>query len=154
MTRHFPNLMRPAGDRRQFAPAVKRAAWDRCGTRCEYMRDGVRCDMVLSAGNRIYDHRIPWEICQDSSLGNCQVICCACDREKTAGDQTTIADTRHVRDFDLGITGPGLGRRPLACGKRSRSGLTKTFRHGVQPRRTQAELYRELMADRFPEGLR
>jgi 5-methylcytosine-specific restriction enzyme A len=139
---------------RDFSPPVKRAAWGRCGGRCEYMRDGVRCNMPLAAGNRIYDHRISWAICQDSSLGNCQVICCKCDREKTARDQGVIADVRHVRDFHLGITGPGLGRCPLPGGRRDRDGnpglWCKTFRHGVQPRTTQAERHRALMARLYP----
>jgi 5-methylcytosine-specific restriction enzyme A len=137
---------------RTFAPAVTRDAWARSAGRCEYTRDGVRCGLPMAAGNRIYDHRIAWAICQDSSLGNCQVICCACDREKTARDQTVIADVRHIRDFHLGITGPGLGRCPFPAGKRA--GITRTMRHGVKPRLTQAERHRALMAERFPEGLR
>lgn len=137
---------------RDFAPSVARAAWERCGGRCEYERDGVRCGMPMAAGNRIYDHRIPWAICQDSSLGNCQVICCACDREKTPRDQTTIADTRHMRDFHLGIAGPGIGASPLPCGRRSRR--RKTFRHGIVERETQAQAHRRMIAERFPEGLR
>lgn len=128
---------------RNFAPKTKRRAWDRCGRLCEMIRDGERCGALLCAGNRIYDHRIPFEISRDSSLGNCQVICVACDRVKTAADQGDIAKARAVEAFHLGITGPGLGRSPMRAGRRSRE--TKTFRHGVQPRRTGAERHRELM---------
>jgi hypothetical protein len=133
-----------------FAPKTKRLAWDRCNGRCEYVRDGIRCGAALAPGNRIYDHRIPKEISHDARLSNCQVICAACNREKTAADAGTIAKTRGQRDFHLGIKGPGLGRRPMRGGRRSRE--RKTFRHGVQPRVTYSQQHLALMQKRYGRG--
>lgn len=135
---------------RYFSPAIKRQAWDRCGGRCEYVRDGERCNAALTPGNRIYDHADAHTISHNSSLANCQVICADCNRHKTALDAGRIAKTRGMRDFDLGIKGPGLGRSPMPAGRRSP--LTKTFRHGVQRRQTQVERYQRAMAKRYPGG--
>lgn len=129
--------------RRDFSPKTKRLAWDRCNGFCEMVRDGERCNARLAPGNRIYDHRIPEAISHDSSLGNCQVICVACDRQKTPGDLTDIARVRAMRDYDLGITGPGLGRSPMRGGRRD--SVKKTLRHGVQPRVSGSERHRALM---------
>lgn len=134
---------------RQFSRETKRLVWNQSGGRCEYVRDGERCNAQLTPGNRIYDHIIAWEISHDSSFGNCQVICTRCDREKkTPADARRIAETRHKRDFHLGITGPGLGRSPMRGGRRSRE--RKTFRHGVVPRVTQQEAHRRMIAKRYP----
>jgi hypothetical protein len=46
----------------------------------------------------------------------------------------TVARVKRVRLRHLGVTGPGLGRHALPGG--TRSGLSKTMRHGVQPRLT------------------
>lgn len=133
---------------RNFSAPVKRAAWDRCGGLCEYVRSGgERCGAPLTAGNRIYDHADMFEISRDSSLENCQVICTRCNREKTDADQTRFAKVRGMRDFHLGIKGPGLGRSPMPAGRRSR--ISRTFRHGVQPRQSGTQRYRVLMAERY-----
>lgn len=133
---------------RQFSKETLRLALQRSGRRCEYIRDGRRCNAELTPGNCIYDHNVPWALCCDSSLGNCQVICVPCNREKTSGDATSIAKMRRQADFNAGITGPGLGRSPMSAGRLSR--LKKTFRHGVVPRLKQTEMYRRLMRERFP----
>jgi hypothetical protein len=49
-----------------------------------------------------------------------------------------------------GITGPGLGDDPLPGGKRSN--VTKTFRHGVKPRRTGKQKHDYTMAVLWPFG--
>jgi hypothetical protein len=136
---------------RQFTRDTKRCAWERSQGRCEFERDGVRCSAVMTAGNRIYDHRIPHALSRDSSLANCQVICAACDREKTPCDIREIAGVEKVRDFHLGIIGPGLGRSPMPGGRRSN--VSKTF-SGVKPRQSQAERHRAMIVERFPEALR
>lgn len=48
-----------------------------------------------------------------------------------------VAKCDRVRARHLGIAGPGLGDYPMKAGRRS--GVTKTIRHGVQPRQTQAQ---------------
>ena len=57
------------------------------------------------------------------------------------------AKANAVRKKHLGITGPGLGRAPMRCGRRSRQ--RKTFSRGVQPRRTLAEQHRDFLARRY-----
>jgi 5-methylcytosine-specific restriction enzyme A len=131
---------------RQFSAAVKRDAWKRCGGNCE------KCTAVIAGAGFIYDHAIAWELTRDSSLGNCQVLCLTCNRDKTAADQTAIAHVKRTADFHLGIAGPGLGRSPMACGRYDRDGKpgrhSKTFRHGVVARTSQAEKHRATMASR------
>jgi hypothetical protein len=125
---------------RQFTKATKRDAWKRCGGSCE------KCTAPVAAGGFIYDHIIPWELTRDSSLDNCQVLCRTCDRLKTPLDQSAIADAKRTSDFHLGISGPGRGRSPMACGRLS--DRSKTFHRGVVARTTQAERYRATMASR------
>lgn len=70
-------------ERENFSTAVRRAAWARCGGRCE------GCGKVLVKGGHTYDHTIPFRISRDSSLGNCKVLCSdgkdSCDWIKTYG---------------------------------------------------------------------
>lgn len=127
---------------RQFSKEIERAAFFRCHGRCE------GCGAKLASGDIHYDHITPWALSCDSSIENCQVLCNGCHREKTAHrDVPAIAKAKRQADFHQGITGPGLGRSPMACGRLSR--LKKTFRRGVVPRQTQVELYRQFIRDRF-----
>jgi 5-methylcytosine-specific restriction protein A len=127
---------------RQFSRDTMRLAWNRCGGRCE------RCSTKLTSGNTNYDHEISYELSYDSSVWNCQVLCKTCHSYKTgAQDAPVIAEATRQSDLHHGITGPGLGRAPMAAGRKSR--LKKTFRHGVVDRKTQVELYRTFMRDRF-----
>ena len=57
------------------------------------------------------------------------------------------AKARAVHKKHVGIKGPGLGRHPMRCGRRSNE--RKTMRHGVQPRRTLGERHREFVRQRF-----
>lgn len=57
-----------------------------------------------------------------------------------------FAKAEAVRKKHVGIKGPGLGRAPMRCGRRS--GQTSTMAHGIQPRKTYAEKHRALMAKR------
>ena len=57
------------------------------------------------------------------------------------------AKARRVRLKYLGITGPGLGPHPLPGG--TRAAVSKTMRHGVQPRVTLGERMRALNAKRY-----
>jgi hypothetical protein len=127
---------------RQFSKEIERAAFFRCNGRCA-------CGAKLTSGNIHYDHSVPWALSFDSSLGNCQPLCKTCHDLKTAGrDIPSIAKAKRQADFHQGITGPGLGRSPMAAGRLSR--LKKTFHHGVVPRLKQTELYRRFMREHFP----
>jgi 5-methylcytosine-specific restriction enzyme A len=123
---------------RQFSKEVKRLAWKHCSGHCE------GCTAKLAAGGFIYDHVIPWAMTQDSSLGNCQVLCLTCDDLKTPRDQSEIADAKRVSDFHHGISGPGLGRCPMRGGKKSRH--SKTFHHGTIERVTGNQAHWRVMA--------
>lgn len=98
-------------DRREFPRKVKVIAFNRCHGNCEI------CSNRLTSGHIIYDHKIPWEISRDSSVGNCQCLCSTCDAPKTAADQTTIAKSNRVRDRHIGARNPS--RHPLPGGRRS-----------------------------------
>lgn len=58
------------------------------------------------------------------------------------------AKANEVRKRHLGIKGPGLGPKPMRCGRRTDQ--TKTFNNGVQRRRTLAEKHRDFLARRYP----
>jgi hypothetical protein len=59
----------------------------------------------------------------------------------------TAAKATRVHKQHVGITGPGLGRAPMRCGRRSLQ--SKTMRHGVQPRLSHAEKHAAFLAKRF-----
>jgi hypothetical protein len=70
-----------------------------------------------------------------------------CNRlDNNANVTPMVARVKRVRLLHLGITGPGLGRHPMRAGVRSH--ISKTMRHGVQPRLTGAEKHAQLMARR------
>jgi len=126
--------------RRTFSAETRRLAWKRCNHRCQ----GCTAP-VTGAGDIIFDHIVPWELSHDSTLANCQVLCLTCDDLKTyAHDLPAIAAADRKADFHLGITGPGRGKCPMAGGRAS--SRSKTMRHGVVERVSQAEKHRALMA--------
>jgi hypothetical protein len=131
---------------RHFSTETKRLALERCEDRCE------RCGFSIRFRRFAFDHAIPWEISRSSSLGNCQVLCIDCHLAKTVRDAADIAKAHRIADKHSGLKGPGRGRSPMRAGVRSKQ--RKTFSHGVVLRVSQAEAYRRMMADRFPEGLR
>ena len=112
--------------RNEFSKRTKVAAWDRCGGHCE------ECGAKLYPGKFTYDHDDPDVISRDNSLENCVVRCSACDKTKTAKDQTRIAKVRRVEEKHLGIWQPT--GRPMQGTKRSR--LKKGFDGVVRDRET------------------
>jgi 5-methylcytosine-specific restriction endonuclease McrA len=118
--------------RKEFSRATKRAAWERCGGWCEgqiIAANGervmfIRCNAPLGA-KFTYDHRIPDWIGGDNALDNCQVLCPACDKPKTAIDQGVIAKSKRIQDKRIRAK---TTRNPLP-GSRA-SGWKKTFNHG------------------------
>lgn len=94
--------------RKEFSAAVKRAAWERSGGRCEgwattdlmhhFGRSiGIRlCNAVVRKGKCAFDHRIPVWTCDDASLANCQVLCLPCHKAKTAQDVKAIAKSKRI----------------------------------------------------------
>jgi hypothetical protein len=128
---------------RHFPAAVKRAAWKRCNGHCE------GCTAPIAAGGFEYDHDICWELSRNSSLENCRVLCLACHRLKTAGeDLPAIVRTRHASDFHFGVAGPGKHDGPhLPCGRMSVT--RKTIKGRVIERYTQSQLHYAAMVRRY-----
>lgn len=61
-------------------------------------------------------------------------------------DTPAFAKSNRVRDRHIGAKGPGLGPHPMRAGRRS--GVSKTFRHGLVPRRTHAQKHAAFLAGR------
>ncbi len=57
------------------------------------------------------------------------------------------AKASEVRKKFLGIKGPGLGRSPMRCGRRSRE--RRTMNHGVQPRLSIREKHQDFLRRRY-----
>jgi 5-methylcytosine-specific restriction protein A len=87
-------------ERQEFSKKVRLAAWDRCGGHCE------GCTAKLYPGKFTYDHIIPDWMGGEPTLENCQVICSACDKPKTAKDQGDIAKAKRIRAKHAGIRKP------------------------------------------------
>lgn len=83
--------------RKEFPAKVKVAAFERAGGHCE------SCTAKLFPGNTEYDHAIPCALGGDNTLDNCRVVCRACHRTKTSGeDIPRIAKGKRVRARHLG----------------------------------------------------
>lgn len=68
----------------EFPTSVRKAAWARCGGRCE------GCGKELKPGGYTYDHTTPARRGGASTLENCRVLCNdgpeSCDHIKTYGE--------------------------------------------------------------------
>src|SRR5262249_9898637 len=86
--------------RREFPAKVKEQAYERANGRCEI----PECGSELELGRFHYDHIVPDAIGGGNDLGNCQVICILCHRDKTGGkDAPVIAKNRRIRRKLKGI---------------------------------------------------
>ncbi len=130
-------------DSRNFPRSVKRAAYKRSGGRCE--NPSCRTPFPAGGGGVEYDHRIPWWISHDSSLGNCEVLCVPCHKKKTGSkDAKNIAKTRAIADAWIGAT--PRSTRPMAGGKND--WRKRKLTGEVVTRTTQAEEHRRVIAER------
>lgn len=86
--------------RREFPAKVKVAAFERADKHCE------KCTAPLFPGKFTYDHINPDYLGGEPTLENCQVICSACDKDKTRGDQKKIGKTRRIRKRNAGVKRP------------------------------------------------
>ncbi len=83
--------------RREFSAKVKAAAFDRAGGHCQ------GCTAFLYPGKFTYDHVLPDWLGGEPTLANCQVICSACDKQKThKEDQPRIAKAKRQRAAHIG----------------------------------------------------
>ena len=93
--------------RREFSKRVQRDAFMRAAGRCEGILDtGERCPCKLQVGRFQYDHVIPDGLTGDPTLENCQVLCTACHKAKTARDKALIAEAVRRSDNHRGIQNP------------------------------------------------
>lgn len=87
--------------RREFPPKVRVAAFERANKRCE------KCTAFLVPGRFTYDHRVADFMGGEPALENCQVICEACDKDKTyRQDIPAIAKTKRVIKRRAGVRKP------------------------------------------------
>ena len=102
--------------RKEFTAAVKRAAWARCGGRCEgTLSTGIRCNAVLNGKRKDFDHINPDGLTGQPTLENCAVLCELCHLEKTAKvDIPAIARAKRRSDAHLGIS---ASSKPLQSGQ-------------------------------------
>lgn len=113
------------------------------------------CDQPVDATEPWDESHLPWKGAP-VHLRRVGIAHRACNREH--GSRVVVpakAKARRIEARRLGLKGPGLGRSPMAGGRFSR--LTRTMRHGVQPRRTLAQKHAATMAKRAiltrqPEG--
>lgn len=61
-----------------------------------------------------------------------------------------VAKAERVRKKHVGIAGPGLGRSPMRCGRRSSQ--RRTMRGQIVKRQTYAEQHRQFLRDRYGIG--
>jgi hypothetical protein len=90
----------------EFPTSVRKAAWARCGGRCE------QCGKLLIGRRFTYDHTLPARRGGASDLANCRVLCNdgpeSCDQIKTyAEDLPGIAAVKRY----------GKNRLPLDIGR-------------------------------------
>ena len=122
-------------DREEFSPAVRRAAFKRCGGRCE------ECSIKLTSGNIFYDHRIPWALSRDSSLSNAQVLCRTDHDLKTyRTDIPLIAAVKRVADRHFGTR--AIPSRPMPGSRRD--GFKRTMRGKIVARMNMGQKLRQM----------
>ncbi len=74
-----------------------------------------------------------------------------CNREHGAREVwPLVAKSNRKRRYHIGASGPGLGRNPMPCSRRS--GQSKTMRRGVVKRETQGQKFKRAMAKRYFTG--
>ena len=125
-------------DHRTFRRDVKSLAYERAAGHCQ------KCGAPLMIGNYQYDHVIPWELCHDSSLANCEVLCCPCHLNKSRLDAKILAKSDRQRDKHRGAV--NKPSRPLPGGRDS--GQSKTISGRVVERRSQGEKLRMTLQER------
>ena len=96
--------------RSEFPNKVKFAAFERAKGRCE------KCGSILMPGRFRYDHVVPDYMGGKPDLANCQAICVACDKPKTAKDQGEIAKVKRIITKRAGIKKPSR----FSCGRDSK----------------------------------
>lgn len=86
--------------RREFSVATKKAAWARCGGRCE------GCGGEFTAANPPqYDHEIEDALGGEPTLENCKVLGArCCHQPKSSARAATVAKAHRIARKAAGIT--------------------------------------------------
>jgi 5-methylcytosine-specific restriction protein A len=108
--------------RQEFSKAVRLAAWDRAGGRCE------GCTRKLFVGDIHYDHRNPDGLTGQPTAANCQVLCRSCHAVKTKADVANIARAKRRQAVHVGAK--QRSSRPLDGSKAS--GIRKRMNGDVE----------------------
>ena len=90
--------------RSEFSADVRKAAWKRCGGKCE------KCTAKLFVGKFQYDHVIPDGLGGEPTLENCQVLCTNCHHVKTVErDRPPMQKADNVASKHFGYAGKTTG---------------------------------------------
>lgn len=82
--------------RREFTQKVKVQAFELAGGKCQ------TCGLKIRGGAE-YDHIIPCALGGEASLENCAVLCSACHRRKTSGeDVPRISKAKRIHAKRIG----------------------------------------------------
>lgn len=99
--------------RTEFSAKVRKAAWERCGGKCE------GCTAKLFPGKFAYDHDTPDGLGGEPTLENCKVLCTACHSTKThEHDRHIMQKADNIRKKHLGFGQP----KPKSLWKRKMNG--------------------------------
>lgn len=104
------------------------------------------CDVVVNAGDDWHESHDPAQprVFGGKSVGIAHALCNILHGVRVV--KPAVTRSNRIRDVHLGLKGPGLGPCPMRAGRRSP--ITKTMRHGVQPRRSSSEKLAETLAKR------
>lgn len=118
----------------EFPVSVRKAAWARCGGRCE------ECGKPLQPGQYRYDHTVPARRGGPSTLENCKVLCRdgpdSCDARKTHSED--IPGIAAIKRY-------GKNRLPLDIDRPERKPRPKTrgFQQGHRPLKSRSTFERK-----------
>ena len=86
--------------RREFTQKVKVQAFELAGGKCQ------TCGLKIRGGAE-YDHVVPCALGGEASIENCAVLCSACHRRKTSGeDVPRISKAKRIHAAFLDVTTP------------------------------------------------
>jgi len=90
----------------EFPRKVRDATFARSGGRCEGRINGMRCGSDISDGRCDYDHILPAALGGKADIANCQVLCVACHKAKTADDVRRVRKSDRQRAAHIGAKTP------------------------------------------------
>lgn len=90
----------------EFPRKVRDATFARSDGRCEGRINGMRCGSDISDGRCDYDHILPAALGGKADIANCQALCIACHKAKTADDVRRVRKSDRQRAAHIGAKPP------------------------------------------------